>query len=205
MYLKKMATRSPEVHEQVLSILMTVANTNNPLAQQAILESLTLLRAPLCAVNTFCKHLDCRTWQALLCFPAELQQFIAQLVQGGQMSSAIALLKALLLAMSTNDPYVERWDYEHLVFDQLPAFVMNAPRELLNLLCTLLDQDIYHHYIRFRKLEAEDAVVYARAREASTITRLPTFDVTEHMHVQGTRIADTARYCPPQSSRTGYQ
>lgn len=185
MYLKKMATRDQKVQEQVLSILVTVAKTNNPLAQRAILEIAQLLPAHLSArltpfVNTWIAEPG---WLSYV--SAELQQFIAHLVEGGHTPSAIALLNALLLAMSTNDAYIERWDYKHLLFDQLPAFVMNAPRELLDLLCTLLDRDIYQHYIRFRRLEAEDAAVYDRAREASTITWLPTFEATEHVHVRG--------------------
>ncbi len=208
MYLKKMATKGQEVQEQVLGILMTVAHTNNPLAQQAILEIVQLLPARLSAQLT----LFVNTWIAEpgrhSFVSAELQQFIAHLVQGGQMSSAIALFEGLLLVMCTNDPYTERWDYEQLLFDPLPAFIKNSPRELLYLLSKLLDQDIYRHYIRFRKLDAEDAAVYDRAREASTITWLPTFEATEHMHVRGTEsvvlLGIALRKAAEQAINDGY-
>lgn len=207
-YLKKMATQGQEVQEQVLGILVTVANTNNPLAQQAILEIAQLLPAHLSAqltpfVNTWIAEPGRHSFVS-----AELQQFIAHLIQGEQVNAAIAVFKALLLVMSTNDPYVERWDYEHLLFDPLPALVMSAPRELLDVLCTLLDQDIYRHYIRFRKPDAEDAAVYDRAREASSITWLPTFEATEHMHVRGTQslvlLAIALRKAAEQAINDGY-
>lgn len=208
MYLKKMVSRDQKVQEQVSDILVKVANTNNPLAQQAILEIAQRLPAHLATQLTPFVSIWIAEPSKHSFVSVEFQKFIVHLIQEGQMPSAIMLFKALLLAMSNNDSYVERWDYEHLLFDPLPIFIMNVPRELLDLLCTLLDQDVYQHYIRFRKLDVEDAAVYDRAREASTITWLPTFETTEHMHVRGTQslvlLAIALRKAAEQAINDGY-
>src|SRR6266849_4662293 len=128
-YLKKMAAKGQEVQKQVLDILVTVATTNNPYAQQDILEIALMLPV----------HLSVQLAPFVSAWIAEpsshslvstsLQQFIVHLIQGGQISPSIALFEGLLLSMNTNNSYLERWDYEQLLFDPLPAFIKKSPRE----------------------------------------------------------------------------
>ncbi len=207
-YLKKMASQGQDIQEQVLSILMNVANTNNLLAQQAMLEIAQLLPAHFSMQLTPFITTWIVKFGKYSFFSIELQQFIKHLAQNGQMPSAMVLFQTLLLEMSTNGLSIQRWDYEQLLFDLIPTFIMNAPQELLDLLCNLLDQDIYQRYIRFRKLDAEDATVYDRVREASTRTWLPTFEVNEHAHVQETQslilLAIALRKAAEQAINEGY-
>jgi len=182
-YLKRMAVNA-SAHKQVLSLLLTAAETENPFVQRAIVDIATRLPASLAV------HIAPRIqlWfdqphpQAFV--TPLLEAFLEHLVQGGEASAALDLLDTSLTKMGERDSLSERWEYEQLLLRSQPLLVGNHTLAFLRVLCRLLIREVYQHFVRFRIFDDEDTTVQQRAQEASTLWQR-TIEASEHPSTLG--------------------
>lgn len=183
-YLKKVVVNE-SAQEQVLSLLLAAAQTENPFVQQAILE----IAACLPAVRAIQLAPSIKRWfdkpDPHASVTSLLEAFLEHLVEGGEASIAIELFDISLTASENRDSLSARWEYEQLLRCSLSLLSTSHSQALLHLLCHLLDRAIYQQFVRFRTPDEVDTTVPQQARKASTIGWQGTIEATGRPTAQG--------------------